>query len=230
MKKIGILLFLLVVMIPIGVLAKTPNQEEIVKVINSIENVQVDDNIIIKKATIKDSTIELEIIENDQTITKEIPYAMKEKELEFLGGYALVNTETGKVIEGIKENDSSFYIYSLLENKSFAPYEEHNYYNNTRIKEIIEENTGNLYKDSSNTFGLSFSKETIDKKVEKVSITYNYYFDGDYTIINIDQNELDSINPPTGSYTKQVTIMLCIVIGMGIYTYFDNIKKERKGN
>ena len=229
MRKIITFLFLVILIIPLGVIAKTPNQEEIIKVINSIENVQVDDSIIIKKATIKDKMIELELSENDKDLIKEIPYTMNETELEFLGGYALVNTETGKVIEEIKENNHSFYIYSLLENKSFAPYEENNYYNNTRIKEIIETKQQDVYKDSSNTFGVSFKEEMIDQKTKKVSIAYHYYFDGDYTIINIEQNELDSPNPPTGTYNKQVTIMLCIVIGIGLYTYFDSIKKERKG-
>ena len=229
MKRIITFLFLLIVIIPTIVQAKTPNQEEIIKVINSIQNVQVDENIIIKSSTIKEDKIELEISENGSIMTKEIPYTIKENEFEFVGGYALVNTETKKVIDNIKDNDNSFYIYSLLENKSFAPYEESNYYNNTRIKEIIEEKTEDLYKDSSNTFGISFKEEMINNTTKKVFITYHYYFDGDYTIINMDQSELDSINPPTGSYNIQVTIMLGIIICIGLYTYFDGTKKERKG-
>ena len=134
MKKIVAFLFLVILIIPLGVLAKTPNQEEIMKVINSIENVQVDENIIIKSTKVKDNTIQLEISENGNTILKEIPYKMKENELEFTGGYALVNIETGKVIGDITDNNNAFYIYSLLENKSFAPYEEGNYYNNTKIQ------------------------------------------------------------------------------------------------
>ena len=229
MRKIITFLFLVILIIPLGVLAKTPNQEEITKVINSIENVQVDENIIIKSTTIKNNKIQLEISENENIITKEIPCTMKENELEFIGGYAFVNIETGKIIGDITDNNNAFYIYSLLENKSFVPYDEESYYNNTKLKEIIEDKNENLYKDSSNTFGISFTEEVINKTTKKVLITYHYYFDGDYTIIDMNQSELDSINPPTGSYNIQVTIMLGIIICIGLYTYFDTTKKEGKG-
>ena len=229
MRKVITFLFLMILIIPLGVLAKTPNQEEITKINNLIENVQLDDKIAIKSTKVKDNTIQLEISENGNTILKEIPYKMKENELEFTGGYALINIETKKVIGNITDNDNSFYIYSLLENKSFAPYDEKNYYNNTRIKEIIEEKTEDLYKDSSNTFGISFEEKMINTTTKKVLITYHYYFDGDYTIIDMNQSELDSINPPKGSYNIQVTIMLGIIICIGLYTYFDTAKKEGKG-
>ena len=74
MRKIITFLFLVILIIPLGVLAKTPNQEEITKVINSIENVQVDENIIIKSTTIKNDKIQLEISENENIITKVCKY------------------------------------------------------------------------------------------------------------------------------------------------------------
>ncbi len=230
MKRIITLLFLLLVIIPIGVLAKTPNQGEVIKVINSIQNVQVDDDIIINSSTITTSQIQLEILKNGNNISETIPYILKEKELEFTGGYALINTKTGTIIDDIKENENAFYIYSLLESKSLVPYKESDYYNNKKIKEIIESSQNlQLYKDQSNTFGISFKEEVINDTTKKVFITYHYYFDGDYAIINMDNNKENSINPSTGSYNKQVTIMLIIIIAIGLYTYLDSIKRERKG-
>ena len=230
MKRIITFLFLLLVIIPIGVLAKTPNQEELIKVINSIQNVQVDDDIIINSTTIGKNKIQIEKTKNGNIILEEIPYTMEEKELEFMGGYILIDSTSGKTIEDIKENENAFYIYSLLENKSLAPYNESDYYNNIRIKEIIENGQYNqLYKDQGNTFGISFQEENINPTTKKITIKYHYYFAGDYAIINVDNNQEDSINRPTGNYSKQVTFMLIVIIAIGLYTYLDSIKREGKG-
>ena len=83
--------------------------------------------------------------------------------------------------------------------------------------------------DSEQVKATETTEEVINKTTKKVLITYHYYFDGDYTIIDMNKSELDSINPPTGSYNIQVTIMLGIIICIGLYTYFDTTKKEGKG-
>ena len=62
MKK-AILLILLIysVLIPLQPKAKTPTKEETMKIIDAIENIQVDENVKIKSSEIQNNTIKLNI-------------------------------------------------------------------------------------------------------------------------------------------------------------------------
>ena len=218
MKKLKYL-FLLLLLLPITVFAKTPNKEETIKVIESIENIQVDDGIIIYSAKYENDKIILNI--NDNGTNKQIPIICKfdDEHLEFQGGKYLVKDN----IEIIESNDYAFYLYSILENKSTIPYDIDNYYNNDNVLKKVKELKANnkTYIESSNTFGLTLFKENI----EYIRVSYNYYFTGDYPVMIKEEITDEFKNPETGNYTIYITIMLVIVAGLGIYTYVSPIKE-----
>lgn len=217
MKKI-ILVIIVLLLLPIMVYAKTPNKEETLKVIEKIENIQVDDNIVIKNISIGDNKFTI-ILNNDGNIEqKEINYLFKDNELEFgVGDISL---------EELNKNNYAFYLYSILENKSAVPYDVNNYYNNSNIKEKVLNQKENIktYIDVSKTFGITISKEN------NLNIKYHYYFDGDYPIMErsiITDEELT--NPETRNYNVLISIMLVSIVLIGIYTYYDATKKRIKG-
>lgn len=205
MKKI--LLIIILLLFPITVYAKTPNKEETFKVIKEIENVYVDEDIKIESTEITLDKIIFKI--NNEY--KEIPYTFKDNIFSFKGGY---------YNKDIMENNYAFYLYSILENKSTIPYDENNYYNNSKIKDLIENNYKDNYIEPSNTFGIS-----LDKKDDKIYITYNYYLDGEYPIMSIDEDSSFK-NPATGNYSLLITIMLVCVLSIGAYTVIDPKKSK----
>lgn len=217
MKKI-ILVIIVLLLLPIMVYAKTPNKEETLKVIEKIENIQVDDNIVIKNISIGDNKFTM-ILNNDGNIEqKEIKYSFKDNELEFSVGNI--------TLEDLEKNNYAFYLYSILENKSASPYDVNNYYNNNNIKEKILNQNENIktYIDVSKTFGITINKEN------NLSITYHYYFDGDYPIMEREIITDDTLtNPETRNYNVLITIMLISIVLIGIYTYIDASRKRIKG-
>jgi hypothetical protein len=208
MKK---LLFLIILLLfPITVLAKTPNKEETFKVIKDISNVSVSEDVKIESTSIDDDNIIFII--NDKEV--KIPYTFNNNKLSFEGGII----DNGE----IKDNDYAFYLYSILENKSSIPYDINNYYNNETIKEKYNEEFSTTYKESSNTFGITLEK--IDNN--KYRIIYDYYLDGDYPVIDLEQVSDDFTNPSTGNYNLLITIMLIAVLCIGVYTYVDPKKSN----
>ena len=218
MKKIILIPIFLLLILPFMVYAKTPNKEETLKVIEKIENIQVDDNIVIKNISIGTDKFTMTIDNNGEFIQKEIEYLFKDNELEFTVG----NIE----LENINDNRYAFYLYSILENKSAAPYDVDSYYNINNIKEKLEKQKAyqTTYIDNSKTFGI-----TIFKKNNIINIKYHYYFDGDYPIMEreiITDEELT--NPNTRNYSVWISIMLVTVVIIGVYTYHDALKKKVK--
>lgn len=213
MKKIFLILILL--LLPITVFAKTPNKEETFKVIKDITNVSVSEDIKIESTNIDEDNITFII--NDKEV--KIPYTFIDNKLSFTGGEVIL--ENNKVKE-INNNDYAFYLYSILENKSTIPLDINNYYNNENIKEKIENDFSTRYKENTNTFGITLEK--IDNN--KYRIIYDYYLDGDYPIVELEEVSDDFTNPSTGNYNLLITIMLISVLCIGIYTYVDPKKSK----
>ncbi len=212
MKKVFLILVLL--LFPIAVFAKTPNKEETFKVIEDITNVRVSEDIEIESTKIDKYNIIFTI--NNEEI--KIPYTFMDNELSFKGGELVINNNKVE----INNNDYAFYLYSILENKSTIPYDLNNYYNNQTIKEKVEENFSLEYKENTNTFGITLEK--IDNN--KYRIIYNYYLDGDYPIVELDEVSDEFTNPSTGNYNLLITIMLISVLCIGVYTYVDPKKNK----
>ena len=212
MKKV--LLFLVLLLFPIVVFAKTPNKEETFKVIKGIANVSVSEDIKIEYTKIDDDNIYFII--NDEEI--KIPYSFSNNKLSFTGGTVFL--ENGKV-KDISNNSYAFYLYSILENKSTIPYDMNNYYNEETIKDKLNNEFALEYKEDTNTFGISLEK--IDNN--KYNIIYNYYLDGDYPVLELDSLGNDIENPATGNYNLLITILFISVLCIGVYTYV-NPKKS----
>ena len=207
MKKVLLLIILLI--IPISVFAKTPNKEETLKIIKDIENINVDEETKIYSTNVTENKIIFKI--NDKL--KEIPYTFENNKFSFIGGYY----SNGNIID----NEAAFYLYSILENKSTIPYDETNYYNNKRIKYLIENNYNDTFIDSTKTFGITFGKEK-----NRINIIYNYYLDGDYPVMGIDEETDEFTNPATGNYSLLVTVMLVCVLSIAVYTVVDPKKSN----
>lgn len=218
MKKLKYLILLLL-LLPITVYAKTPNKEETIKVIESIENVQVDDGIVIYNTSIEEVKIGLNLNDNGVVATKKIGYHFDDNKLSFSGG-AYIYDSTTKELSVIESNDYAFYLYSILENKSSVPYNIDNYYNNKNIEEKIInlQEDEKIYKDDSNTFGITLKRRKINDNKYQINISYQYYFTGDYPVMIKEETKEEFTNPDTGNYTIIVSIILVFVLGMGIYT------------
>ena len=227
MKKLKYLILLLL-LVPITVFAKTPNKDETIKVIESIENVQVDEGIVIYNVSIDDIRLSLNINDNGTITTKDINYSFNEERLSFDGGTYMYDPTTNK-LEVIENNDYSFYLYSILENKSSVPYNVDSYYNNKNIEEKIMnlQEDEKIYKDDSNTFGITLKRRKINDNKYQINISYQYYFTGDYPVMIKEETTDEFTNPDTGNYTIIVSIILVFVLGMGIYTCIPN--KRIKG-
>ena len=224
MKKLKYLILLLL-LVPITVFAKTPNKDETIKVIENIENVQVDEGIIIYSVSVDNKNIILNINDNGVVTEKKIEYIYKDNELVFKGGTYKIDND----IKEINNNDYAFYLYSIMENYSTVPYDIENYYNKTNIEKKIKEYKEDItYIDTSKTFGISLTKEVIGAS-DYIHINYHYYFDGDYPIILKEEETDEFKNPETGNYNIIITIMLMSVIGIGIYTCLDIPSKRIKG-
>ena len=77
MKKIFLLLLLLCIL-PTSVFAKANTKETVLEAIQSIKNVQVEEDIIINKVTVTDNTISMELLNNNILETKDISYEFNE--------------------------------------------------------------------------------------------------------------------------------------------------------
>lgn len=215
MKRL--LLVILLLILPISVCAKTPNLDETLKVISDIRNVSVDENVKIESTTVDNDNI----IFNIDGKTIKIKYTSSNNKFSFIGGTFEVD-ENKKIIGDIKDNTYAFYLYSILESKSSIPYDPINYYNNENIKNLINNDFNTIYKESTNTFGITLSQN--DKN--KYTIVYDYYLDGDYPILELDDLGNDIKNPATGNYNLLITIMLVSVLCIGIYTYLEPKKRR----
>ena len=222
MRKI--LCIILILLFPISIYAKTPNQEETKKVITNIENVQVDDNTKILDISLSKDYIILNMEENQKYQQKKLKYKWSDTGIEFYGGTIEINQQTGN---SIKNNEIAFYLYSILESLSNIPYNEDNYYNNQNITKIIETDKNlnqeirKTYKEPTNTFGLTLTKD----KQQSFQISYHYYYNGDYPIF-IEESQENITNPSTGNYPIIITIMVVLTSGTALYTYLEPKKGE----
>jgi len=221
MKK---LLFLIVVLLlfPITVFAKTPNQEETIKVIKSISNVTVIDGVTIESTDVDDQNVIFTI--NGNAIY--IPYQFSDNKFSFKGGRLLLDSNN-QVFGEPFDNEYAFFLYSILENKSNIPYNANDYYNTSNIVEIVNNGFTTDYKENTNTFGFTLTKDDNFKTnngTVAYNITYNYYMDGDYPIVSLDNDDIE--NPATGNYNILITIMLISVLCLGVYSYMNRGKKK----
>lgn len=214
MKKI--LFFIVLLLFPMTIFAKTPNKEETLKVIKNIENVTVIEGVEIESTLVDDEDI-IFIINGEKV---KIPYTFINNKLSFKGGYLLVDNNH-KIVGDIYDNEYAFFLYSILENKSTIPYDMDNYFNTENIKKMVNEEFTNEYKEKSNTFGF----ELVKVEDNKYNIVYNYYVDGDYPVLEIETVGDDFTNPSTGNYSLLITVLLVSAVCIGIYTYL-NPKKS----
>ena len=215
MKKLLFVVLLLI--FPISVYAKTPNLDETLKVIKDINNVLVDDDVKIEFTTVEDDSI-IFIINGNSV---KVDYTFSDNKFSFVGGtFQLDNNK--KIIGDIQDNQYAFYLYSILESKSTIPYDQDDYYNDNNIKKMINNNFNDVYKEKTNTFGISLKEITKNK----YQLVYDYYLDGDYPVIELDTLSNDIKNPATGNYNILITIMLVSVLCIGLYTYFEPNKSK----
>ena len=243
MKKYLLFVFLLL-FLPISVFARQETKENLFRAIEDIHDVQVDDDVMILQTKVNDSVIQFELEEEGVHVTREVHYTFEENHLSFSSGYLIINNENGNYqLSNIVDNQYAFYLYSILESLSTAPYEEESYYNNSQIMNKINhlsaEDKKLFWTDSSNhleyyntgkTFGLQLIGKKISDTQMKAVINYQYFLDGDDTIlvnpiVEAGQNELLK-NPETGNYSFFVTTLLLIVIGLAAYTYCNPGAKE----
>ena len=221
-KTIILILFLYSILIPLQIKAKTPTKEETMKIIDDIENIQVDDDIRIKSTEIQNNTIILNIEKDTKEEQVKVYYEWINTTLNIYGGSIIINNNQVNIMN----NDYAFYLYSILERESTIPYDYDNYYNNLNIRKIVENNVNFQdsisLKEKTNTFGI-----TLEKDNNIINIIYQYYLDGDYPIIMINEDEL-SENPNTGNFTTYTTFVFILIIGVACYTYM-NPKKEKEG-
>ena len=237
MKKC-ILFIVVLLLLPISVLARQETKERLFKAIEDFDHIQVDDTIEILDTRVEDNTILLEMEEEEEKTTKEVSYSFEDVCLSFDSGYFLLEKNLDGTIQvgKIQNNQYAFYLYSILESLSTSSYEEENYYNEMLIEKIVNgfsiEEKNSFFEDSTyskqfyntgKTFGLQLVGERINNQQVKVTIHYQYYLDGDDTIlvnpiVEEGKNELLK-NPETGSYSFFITSLLILVIGLGAYTY-----------
>ena len=237
MMKKQVLLLLVLCLLPMSVFAKTQTKEDLLKTIEKIENVQVDDDIKILSTSVEKKSIYFMMEENERKSKQEISYIFKGNTFVFTSGtisYQLDDLQNIQV-EDPSNNQYAFYLYSILESMSTAPYEEENYYNNKEIKKKIESLTTEellnyqnsekelYYQNTGKTFGL-----TIKREKNNNTIYYHYYLDGlDPILTPIEATETFT-NPNTGNFSFFITVLLLIVVALAGYTYWDNPKEKRK--
>ena len=223
MKKY-LLLIICILLLPLSVFARTATKEDLVTLIDSFENIQVDDNVKILSMQMQKNQIEVTLLENDLPEIRYIPYEIHDNTFTFTGGE--INKDTGE----LTNNQYAFYLYSILESKSTAPYDESNYYNalclQNKIKEVNEDKK--VYQNVGKTFGVVFEK----KENNNYQIKYEYYLDGDdiISVMNNVGNNGELKNPDTGNFSSFVTITLFIVIGLGAYTVWGSDKKIKRSH
>ena len=90
-KTILLILFLYSILIPLQIKAKTPTKEETMKIIDDIENIQVDDDIRIKSTEIQNNTIILNIEKDTKEEQVKVYYGWINTTLNIYGGSILIN-------------------------------------------------------------------------------------------------------------------------------------------
>jgi hypothetical protein len=215
MKKL-LFLILVILLLPITVLAKTPTLEETLNVIRGINNVTVIDGVTIESTRVDESDIAFVL----QGREEYVPYKFENNTLIFKGGCVLVD-ENKQVIGEIFDNAFAFFLYSILDNKSSIPYDSNNYYSTENIANMINNGFATEYSEPTNTFGISLQEEDAGK----YRIYYKYHLDGDYPVFDLGSGDSFD-NPATGNYNVLITIMLLAVLAIAIYSYINREKKK----
>lgn len=233
MKRI--LLLLLMMLLPISVMAKEDDRSSLFQLIESIQNVYVDENIKILSVEVDSNNIKMEIEEDNVVNTHLIPYTFDDQTLSFQSGYLTIQKGDSVSIEDIKDNSYAFYLYSILESKSSSIYEEDNYYNESLILKKLNsysiEEWNELWSDGvieyhniGKTFGLVFKSKVLSDSSIRISIVYEYFLDGDNSVL---MNSLVDSKGLTGEYHSFITILLLVVLGMAVYSCI-GVKVRRK--
>ena len=165
MKKY-LFLLICILLLPMSVFARTATKDDLVTLIDSFENIQVDDNVKILSMQMQKDQIEVTLLENDLPEIRYIPYKFHDNTFTFTGG------EINKDTKELHNNQYAFYLYAILENKSTASYDESNYYNNSFIQNKIQEvEDKKIYQNKGKTFGIVLEK----KDNNNYQIKYEYY-------------------------------------------------------
>ena len=212
MKK---LLFILIVLfVPLIVSAKATTKEGVMETISTIQNTQVDDEVVIKNTTVNTNEITLELLEANKVVTKSIPYTWSDNKLILSGG-------TIKRGEAPENNQYAFYIYSILESKTTAPYEETHYYNSTLIRKMLEENTKKIIEDHNTGDTFSIILKETDNNIYQIEYQYNLAGD-DAPLVSQQEINTEAVltNPNTGNIHFYITVLLVIMLGITAYTYW----------
>lgn len=221
MKKL-LVLILVFCILPLPVFARQETKERLLETIAEVKNIQVEEDTIILSTTVQDNQITFQLEKDGEKIEKEISYFFDGVCFTFSSGYVENNQ--------LLNNEQAFYLYSILESLSTASYDENHYYNSSWImKKVLEMKTNNQLETTSHNIGKTFGihLKNIDNEIQ---IEYQYYLDGEDTIlvnriVEARQNEILT-NPETGSYSFFITILLFLVIGLAAYTYWNPGKRE----
>ena len=241
-----ILVSFLVFFFPTMVLAKSYEEEQLISIISDIKDVQVEENVKILSTTVEENKIIFEMTEENSLVKKDISYSLEANVLSFYSGKVLLQkTNDGEIIiQDIQNNEVAFYLYSILESKSSASYDEQNYYNNTQIKEkllnlsleekklLFEDSSYQLtYQDEGKTFEIELSSNRKDNDTSEITIYYHYYLDGKNAILTdpvVEQRKSpSSVN--IEKYSMFITILLVLGIVIAGISYFDFKRKIKKG-
>lgn len=212
MKKWFIVL--VVLLSPLMTFAKTNTKEDIMNFIENIQDTQVDEDIIIEKTTITNEEIILELLEKNRVETKNVSYKWEDNILVLTGGTIQLNEEP-------QNNQYAFYLYSIIENKTTAPYEENHYYNASLLQKLVASNSKKIIEDhnTGNTFSILLKE--ITPNVYQIEYHYNLAGDDASLVMMEDFNQEEILkNPNTGSIHFYITILLLIMLGITAYTYW----------
>ena len=203
MKKLLILVLVLCIL-PLPVLARQETKERLLETIGEMRNIQVEEDTIILSTTVQENKIKFQLEKAGEKIEKEMNYYFDGVCFTFSSGYVENNQ--------LFNNEQSFYLYSILESLSTAPYDENNYYNPSWIeKKVLEMRANHELEMTVSNIGKTFGIHLKDIN-NKMQVEYQYYLDGEDTIlvnpiVEERKNEILT-NPETGNYSFFVTILL----------------------
>lgn len=232
MKKVVFIIMLL--FSPIVVFARS-QKEDFLSMIESIKNVQVEEDTKILKTIVQKNTIQFQMDKNGKRKEYVIYYSISDDIFSFSSGKGILKNSSLNQIEG---NEPAFYLYSILESMSTSSYQQEHYYNQEEIfkkwDNLSEEEKDNFCTssliedwDQGKTFGIRLIPET-DKKDCYFKISYQYSFHGEDAIVSKQEDKAFFRRFVDGSYIKLVSSFLLLGIFLSFYSYYDMKKRKRR--
>ena len=233
MKKV---IFIIVLLFsPIVVFAKS-QREDFLSMIESIKNVQVEEDTKILKTIVQKDTIQFQMDKNGKRKEYVIHYSISDDIFSFSSGKGILKNSSLNQIEG---NEPAFYLYSILESMSTSSYQQEHYYNQDEIiqkwENLSEEEKDNFCTsspiedwDQGKTFGILLISET-EKDTCYFKISYQYSFAGENAITISKQEDKAFFRKfVDGSYIKLVSVFMFLGILLSLYSYYDMKKRKRR--